>query len=152
MKVLTTPRLRAYLGLVVIAAGICGLAVSGDLLVHATRFTAFYVLAGAGFALLATAAASLPLRGAVVAAVVLRLVLLPVLPSLSDDYHRYVWDGRVQLAGRQSLHAPAPRARARRRPLPRPRPRQPRRAQDRLPAADAGGVRGGGRSLPGPGA
>ncbi len=21
------------------------------------------------------------------------------MPSLSDDYHRYVWDGRVQLAG-----------------------------------------------------
>ncbi len=99
MKLLKTPRSRAYLGLAVLAAGLVGLALSGDLLVHATWFTAFYVLAGAGFALLATAATSLPLRGAIVAAVVLRLIFLPVMPSLSDDYHRYVWDGRVQLAG-----------------------------------------------------
>ena len=99
MKLLKTPRFRAYLGLAIVAAGLVGLAVSGDLLVHAARFTAFYVLAGAGFALLATAATSLPLRGAIVAAVVLRLVFLPVMPSLSTDYHRYVWDGRVQLAG-----------------------------------------------------
>jgi hypothetical protein len=94
-----TPRVRACLGLAVLAAGLVGLAVSGDLLVHAARFTVFYVVAGAGFALLATAAASLPLRGAIVAAVLLRLVFLPVLPSLSTDYQRYVWDGRVQLAG-----------------------------------------------------
>ena len=99
MKLLTTPRFRAYLGLAVLAAGLGGLALSGDLLVHATRFTAFYVLSGAGFALLATAATSLPLRGVIVAAVALRLIFLPVMPSLSDDYHRYVWDGRVQLAG-----------------------------------------------------
>ena len=99
MKLLKSAKPRAYLGLGIIAAGLVGLAVSGDLLVHATRFTAFYVLAGAGFALLATAATSLPLRGAIVAAVVLRLVFLPVMPSLSTDYHRYVWDGRVQLAG-----------------------------------------------------
>ena len=99
MKLLNSPRFRAYLGLAIVAAGLVGLAVSGDLLVHAARFTAFYVLAGAGFALLATAATSLPLRGAIVAAVLLRLIFLPVMPSLSDDYHRYVWDGRVQLAG-----------------------------------------------------
>ncbi len=99
MTLLKTPRFRAFLGLAVLAAGLVGLALSGGLLVHATRFTAFYVLAGAGFALLATAATSLPLRGAIVAAVVLRLIFLPVMPSLSDDYHRYVWDGRVQLAG-----------------------------------------------------
>ena len=99
MKLLKSAKFRAYLGLGIIAAGLGGLAVSGDLLVHAARFTAFYALAGAGFALLATAAASLPLRGAIVAAVVLRLIFLPVMPSLSTDYHRYVWDGRVQLAG-----------------------------------------------------
>ena len=99
MRLLKTPRVRAYLGLAVLAAGLVGLALSGDLLAHSVRFGSFYVLAGAGFALLATAATSLPLRGAIVAAVVLRLVFLPVMPSLSDDYHRYVWDGRVQLAG-----------------------------------------------------
>jgi hypothetical protein len=99
MKLPKTPRLRAYLGLAILAAGLAGLAVSGDLLVHTALFTAFYVLAGAGFALLATAAASLPLRAAIIAAVVLRVIFLPVMPSLSDDYHRYVWDGRVQAAG-----------------------------------------------------
>ncbi len=91
--------MRAYLGLAVLAAGLVGLSLSGDLIAHSVRFASFYVLAGAGFALLATAATSLPLRGAIVAAVVLRLIFLPVMPSLSDDYHRYVWDGRVQLAG-----------------------------------------------------
>jgi len=99
MKFLKDPRLRAYLGLVILAAGLVGLALSGDLLVHSLRFASFYVLSGAGFALLATAATSLPLRGAIVAAVILRLVFLPVMPSLTTDYHRYVWDGRVQLAG-----------------------------------------------------
>jgi hypothetical protein len=92
-------RLRAYLGLALVAAGLVGLAVSGDLGAHPARFVSFYGLAGIGFAVLATAAASLPLRGAIVAAVILRLVFLPGLPTLTDDYHRYVWDGRVQAAG-----------------------------------------------------
>ena len=99
MKLLKDPRFRAYLGLAVVAAGVAGLALSGDLLAHAARFGSFYVLAGAGFALLATAAKSLPLRVVIVVAVVLRLLFLPAMPSLSDDYHRYVWDGRVQLSG-----------------------------------------------------
>ncbi len=92
-------RLRAYLGLALVAAGLVGLAVSGDLSAHPARFLSFYGLAGIGFAVLATAATSLPLRGAIVAAVVLRLIFLPGLPTLTDDYHRYIWDGRVQAAG-----------------------------------------------------
>ncbi len=32
-------------------------------------------------------------------AVVCRLILLPTTPTLSDDIYRYVWDGRMQLAG-----------------------------------------------------
>ena len=93
------PRLRAYLGLGLLAAGLCGLALSGDLLAHSERFVAFYGLSLAGFALLATAATTLPLRGALVAAVVLRIIFLPGMPSLSDDVYRYQWDGRVQQAG-----------------------------------------------------
>ncbi|MEI6448490.1 MAG: glycosyltransferase family 87 protein [Actinomycetes bacterium] len=93
------PRLRAYLGLGLLAAGLCGLALSGDLIVHIERFVAFYGLSLAGFALLATAATSLPLRGALVAAVVLRVIFLPGTPSLTDDFYRYQWDGRVQQAG-----------------------------------------------------
>ncbi len=48
---LKSARFRAYLGLGVIAAGLVGLTVSCDLLVHAARFTVFYAPAGAGFAL-----------------------------------------------------------------------------------------------------
>jgi hypothetical protein len=102
------PRLRAYLGLGFLAAGMCGLALSGDLLLHAGRLWAFYGVSLAGFGLLATAAASLPLRGALVAALVLRVVFLPVAPSLSDDVYRYLWDGHVQRAGVDPyLYAPA---------------------------------------------
>lgn len=32
-------------------------------------------------------------------AVVFRFTLVPLTPTLSDDIHRYLWDGRVQLAG-----------------------------------------------------
>jgi len=93
------PRLRACLGLGLLAAGLCGLALSGDLILHIERFVAFYGLSLAGFALLATAAATLPLRGVLVAAVVLRVIFLPGTPSLTDDFYRYQWDGRVQQAG-----------------------------------------------------
>jgi hypothetical protein len=93
------PRLRAHLGLGLLAAGLCGLALSGDLILHIERFVAFYGLSLAGFALLASAAATLPLRSALIAAVVLRVIFLPGVPSLSDDVYRYQWDGRVQRAG-----------------------------------------------------
>jgi len=40
-------------------------------------------------------------------AVVLRLVLLPVAPELTDDFYRYLWDGHVQLQGvNPYLYAP----------------------------------------------
>src|SRR5450759_608351 len=93
------PRLRAYLGLGLLAAGLCGLALSGDLIVHIERFVAFYGVSLAGFALLAAAATSLPLRGALVAAVVLRVIFLPGTPSPTDGLYRYQWDGRVQQTG-----------------------------------------------------
>lgn len=101
-------RPRALLGLGLIVAGIVALAVSGNLSIHETRFAVFYGLSLAGFALLATAARTLPLRGAILAAVVLRLILLPGAPTLSDDYFRFAWDGRVQLSGINPYeHAPA---------------------------------------------
>ncbi len=37
--------------------------------------------------------------GILAVAAVLRLLLLPLPPSLSDDIYRYLWDGRVALAG-----------------------------------------------------
>ena len=37
--------------------------------------------------------------GLLAGAVVFRLTLVSLTPTLSDDIHRYLWDGRVQLAG-----------------------------------------------------
>ncbi len=94
---------RAGLGLALVCGALAALAASewssGGLLTHQGRFALLYGLSGIGFALLATAATSVPLRVALVAAVAVRLVFLPFTPSLSDDVYRYVWDGRVQLAG-----------------------------------------------------
>lgn len=40
-----------------------------------------------------------PLGAILGAAVAFRLILLPAAPSLSDDIHRYVWEGGLQLEG-----------------------------------------------------
>lgn len=102
------PRMRAWSGVVLLSTGLGGLAASGDLIAHSVRLLVFYGLAAAGFGLLATAATSLSLRAALVAAVILRVIFLPVPPSLSDDVYRYAWDGRVQLAGiNPYLYAPS---------------------------------------------
>ncbi|GAA3927081.1 glycosyltransferase 87 family protein [Hymenobacter algoricola] len=41
----------------------------------------------------------LPLRYGLLAALLLRLLWLPALPALSDDYHRFRWDGALVVAG-----------------------------------------------------
>lgn len=105
---MTGARRRAFLGVGITAAGIVGLTLSGNLSIHETRFAVFYGLSLGGFAVLATAAGSLPLRGALLAAVLLRLALLPGAPTLSDDFYRFLWDGHVQLGGTNPyLYAPA---------------------------------------------
>ncbi|MXX75516.1 MAG: hypothetical protein F4Y77_08960 [Holophagales bacterium] len=45
------------------------------------------------------AAADVPVAGVLAVAVVLRLLALPLAPSLSDDVYRYLWDGRVAASG-----------------------------------------------------
>lgn len=40
-----------------------------------------------------------PIAGVLAVAVVLRLLALPLTPSLSDDVYRYLWDGRVAASG-----------------------------------------------------
>ncbi|MBN2205322.1 MAG: DUF2029 domain-containing protein [Thermoleophilia bacterium] len=96
---LSRPSSRAWLGLVLLAAGLIGPAVAGGLRAPAPRFVVVYAVAAAGFLLLVSARDALPLRAILVVAVLLRLAFLPLAPTLSDDYHRYLWDGRVQLAG-----------------------------------------------------
>ncbi len=44
-------------------------------------------------------ASELPVAGVLVVALLLRLLALPLAPSLSDDVHRYLWDGRVAASG-----------------------------------------------------
>ena len=41
----------------------------------------------------------IPVAGCLAVAVVLRLLALPLTPSLSDDVYRYLWDGRVAASG-----------------------------------------------------
>ncbi|HMK92325.1 MAG TPA: glycosyltransferase 87 family protein [Thermoleophilia bacterium] len=102
---LALPRagLRAGLGLAALCGALGALALidlmAGGLLAHRGWFAILYLVSAAGFGLLATAATSLPLRVTLVAAVAVRLAFLPVTPSLSTDVYRYLWDGRVQLAG-----------------------------------------------------
>jgi hypothetical protein len=99
----TAARMRAWLGVALLCGSLGAMAASerstGGLLASHLRFTVLYLLSVAGFGLLATAVACLPLRVALVAAITVRLIFLPSAPSLSDDFHRYIWDGRVQLAG-----------------------------------------------------
>ena len=107
-------RVRAWLGLALICGALAALALSErsarGLLTSHTRFAVLYVLSAGGFALLATAATSVPWRVVLVAAVAVRLIYLPFAPSLSDDVYRYVWDGKVQLAGLNPYrYAPADR-------------------------------------------
>ncbi len=47
-----------------------------------------------------------PAAGVLVVAALLRLLALPLTPSLSDDVHRYLWDGRVAAAGENPYLAP----------------------------------------------
>ena len=96
---LSRPSSRAWVGLVLLAAGLLGPAVAAGLRAPASRFVVVYAVAVAGFLLLVSARDALPLRAVVVVAVLARVAFLPVAPALSDDYYRYLWDGRVQLAG-----------------------------------------------------
>jgi hypothetical protein len=93
------PSSRAWIGLVLLAAGLLGPAVAGGLRAPAPRLLLVYVLAAAGFLLLVSAGDALPLRAVLLVALLARLAFFPVAPALTDDYHRYLWDGRVQLAG-----------------------------------------------------
>ncbi len=89
----------AFLGLGLEAVAVAGFAVVGDLRVHTSLYLGLYGLAAAGYLLACWARTHLSLATVLVVAAVLRLLLLPGTPTLSDDYHRYLWDGRVQVAG-----------------------------------------------------
>lgn len=78
----------------------------GDLREAAGEFLLWYVAAAVVYGVLvwrlATLQGRLSRRAlwlALTAACLFRITLIPSPPSLSDDIHRYLWDGRVQLAG-----------------------------------------------------
>ena len=82
----------------------------GDLRRHAIAFLGWFTVLFIGFAALLVwvhrrfdRPGAPGERAALIAvlcwAVLFRLILLPLVPTLSDDIYRYLWDGRVQLAG-----------------------------------------------------
>ncbi|MCP4804114.1 MAG: DUF2029 domain-containing protein [Proteobacteria bacterium] len=96
----------------IVAAGICvGCAVAvvliGDLRAGAVPFLGLASVWSVA-ASLAAWRARLPLWSVLALAVVLRVALLASEPTLSDDLFRYLWEGRVQLAGFDPfLYAPS---------------------------------------------
>ncbi|MDP2309262.1 MAG: hypothetical protein Q8P18_24785 [Pseudomonadota bacterium] len=83
--------------LAVAVGGALAVACLGDPRAHATAFVAVVVAWGAVVATLAPDAPG-PAR-VVLAALLVRLPLLVVAPTLSDDVWRYVWEGQVWRAG-----------------------------------------------------
>lgn len=77
-------------------AAACAMGSLGDPRAHVA---AFVTLAVAGGFFAWRAGASPSVRGVVVAAVLVRLPLLHLAPTLSDDVWRYVWEGRVWAHG-----------------------------------------------------
>lgn len=76
------------------------MALTGGLRVHTLRYLLLYALAAAGYLLLVGGRRpTLSVRAVVLLGLALRLLFLPQTPTLSDDYHRYLWDGQVQMAG-----------------------------------------------------
>lgn len=106
------PKLRALPFLLISEAAYVALLLAGDL----RRSPAALLAALAGLALLyalltprllRTTLGRSECRQLLVAAALFRLTMLPAAPWLSDDVHRYLWDGRVLRAvGNPYLYAP----------------------------------------------
>ena len=76
------------------------MALAGGLRVHTIRYLILYAVAAAGYLLLVGGRRpTLSVRAIILLGLALRLLFLPQTPTLSDDYHRYLWDGQVQMAG-----------------------------------------------------
>jgi len=87
------------MGLLLLTLAFAGSAWVGDLRTHTYVYLVLYAVAAGGYLLALWGQAALPLPAIIVVALVLRALMFPSQPSLSDDYHRYLWDGRVQQAG-----------------------------------------------------
>jgi hypothetical protein len=90
-----------FAGLGLELAAFTGLAWLGDASVHLNVTLALFALAGVGFLIAVFATRRRPVRllSILLASLLLRVPLLAVQPTLSDDVWRYLHDGRAQLAG-----------------------------------------------------
>jgi len=88
-----------------LAAAFGGIARLGDLTGAAVPFVALFGLASLAYAVAVAWVLRRPRVGwpgfavIIVAGFVFRLILLPTQPSLSTDLYRYLWDGRLSVAG-----------------------------------------------------
>ncbi len=99
-----------------LAAALGGIAALGNLADAAPTFLALFVLASLAYAVAVAWVLRRPdvgtagLVGMVLAALLFRALLLPTVPTLSTDVYRYLWDGRLAVAGvspyRYPAHAP----------------------------------------------
>lgn len=95
-------RLQARVGVALLLAGHAGLLLVFDLASHPFGSLILIAVAFAGLWAVARAAAhrrSMSAATLLSVAAILRVLLLPLPPTLSDDVLRYVWDGRVMAAG-----------------------------------------------------
>lgn len=97
--------LRQLIALVLSAAAYAGVAYATP---RANFGQLLGLMAGAFFAYIWLVRNRLPLRIALVAGLLFRLLWLPATPALSDDYHRFRWDGLLVAGGQNPyLHRPA---------------------------------------------
>ena len=98
---------------VVLAAAFGGMLWLGDLFHAAGRFVVLFALASAAYAVAVGWILHRPptgrwaLGGILGAALLFRLLLLPSAPTLSTDLYRYLWDGRLTVAGVSPYRHPA---------------------------------------------
>ena len=85
--------------MILLVAGTAALALTNDLRAHTSAYLALYAVVALGYVLVLWAGPSLRWPTVLLIALLLRALLFPSAPSLSDDYHRYLWDGHVQAAG-----------------------------------------------------
>lgn len=92
------PQIYTWTGLFILTGAVLGM-------VHIPRqqdfyvLLAFYIPAFAAYIWLYRQAAEDHLLFYLAAAVIIRLLLLPAIPNLSDDIYRFIWDGRLINAG-----------------------------------------------------
>jgi hypothetical protein len=88
-----------------LASAFGAMAALGDLFQAVRRFVFLFGLASLAYALAVAWVVRRPpvgraaLGGILLAAVAFRLILLPIEPRLSTDLYRYLWDGRLAVAG-----------------------------------------------------